>query len=401
MTLRGRNVVLGVCGSIACYKAADLTSKLVQAGATVDVVLTESAQKFVTPFTFRSLTGRAVYTDMFEPVSSEGEEHVALSRRADLLIIAPATATTLARLAHGLADDMLSLTALATRAPILVAPAMDSQMWEAAATRANVETLRARGVEFVGPEKGRLASGNVGAGRLSEPAKILGAAQWLLARGGDYAGRRVVVSAGGTREPIDPVRFISNRSSGKMGYAIAEAARDRGASVTLVSTTDALPLPYGVELVSVETVEQMRDAVVAASKGSDALIMAAAVSDFRPVQIAEQKIKKTESPDMQLSLVKTASVLASVPDDVVKVAFAAETDDLLGNARRKPLSHGRLDLICANDVSTTDAGFGADTNRVTIIDAEGDAEELPLLSKYEVAQRILDRVLPLIDKHRA
>ncbi len=400
MTLRGRNVVLGVCGSIACYKAADLASKLVQAGATVDVVLTESAQKFVTPFTFRSLTGRAVYTDMFEPVSSEGEEHVALSRRADLLIVAPATATTLARLAHGLADDMLSLTALATRAPILVAPAMDSQMWEAAATRANVETLRARGVEFVGPEQGRLASGNVGAGRLSEPSKILGAAQWLLARDGDFAGRHIVVSAGGTREPIDPVRVITNRSSGKMGYALAEAARDRGAEVTLVSTEPGLPLPYGVTLLAVESVAQMRAAVLSACESADALIMAAAVSDYRPAEAAQQKLKKGEG-GMMLPLVKNESFLPEVPASVVKVAFAAETENLIENASRKPLSHGPLDLIVANDVSASDAGFAVDTNRVTILDAAGATEELPLLSKYEVAQRILDRVLPLLDKRGA
>jgi phosphopantothenoylcysteine decarboxylase/phosphopantothenate--cysteine ligase len=397
MPLKDRNVALGVCGSIAAYKAADLASKLVQAGAIVDVILTESAQQFVTPFTFRSLTGRPVYTDMFEPATDGGEEHVSLARRAELLIVAPATATTLARLAHGLADDMLSLTALATRAPILVAPAMDSQMWDAAATQANVETLRRRGVAFVGPEAGRLASGHSGAGRLSEPLTILGAAKYELAKRGDLAGRRIVVSAGGTREPIDPVRVITNRSSGKMGYALAEAARDRGAAVTLVSTEPALPLPYGVDLVAVETVAQMREAVLAACAGADALIMAAAVSDYRPAEMADQKLKKGEG-GMMLPLVKNESFFPEVPASVVKVAFAAETQDVIENALRKPQTHGPLDLIVANDVSAADAGFGVDTNRVTILHGDGTRLDLPLLSKYEVARHVLDRVKALLDE---
>jgi len=400
MPLRDRNVVLGVSGSIAAYKAADLASKLVQAGASVDVVLTDAAQQFVTPFTFRSLTGRPVYTNMFEPVSQAGEEHVALSRRADLVIVTPATATTLARFAHGLADDMLSLTVLATRAPVLVAPAMDSQMWEAAATQANVATLRQRGFIFVGPESGRLASGHSGAGRMSEPEKILGAAKYELAKQGDMAGRNLVISAGGTREPIDPVRVITNRSSGKMGYALAEAARDRGAHVTLVSTEPGLPLPYGVELVAVESVAQMRQAVLAACASTDALIMAAAVSDYRPAETADQKLKKGEAGGIMLPLVKNDSFFPEVPALVVKVAFAAETENLIENAMRKPETHGPLDLIVANDVSASDAGFGVDTNRVVILDARGNKLELPLLGKYEVAQHILDRLLPLLTERR-
>jgi phosphopantothenoylcysteine decarboxylase / phosphopantothenate---cysteine ligase len=395
MTLEGRSVVLGVSGSIAAYKAADLTSKLVQAGARVDVIMTRAAREFLTPFTFRSLTGRPVYTDMFEPVTEEGEEHVGLARRADLIIVAPATATTIARMAYGLADDLLSLTLLATRAPVLVAPAMDSQMWSAAATRENVEKLAQRGVVFVGPESGRLASGNVGAGRLAEPAKIIGAARLLLARTGDLAGRHIIVSAGGTREPIDPVRFISNRSSGKMGYALAEAARDRGARVTLVSAAEGLETPYGVDLVPVGTLAQMREAVLASTEAADALVMAAAVSDFRPARQAGQKIKKGEG-GMMLPLVQNEDFLHEVPDRIVKVAFAAETENLVENARRKPLSHGRLDLIVANDVSAADAGFAVDTNRVTLIEPEGGVEELPLMLKYEVAQRILDRVVALL-----
>jgi len=397
MPLKGKHVVLGVCGSIASYKAADLTSKLVQAGALVDVVLTESAQKFVTPFTFRSLTGRPVYTDMFEPATDTGEEHVSLARRADLIIVAPATATTLARLAHGLADDMLSLTVLATKAPVLVAPAMDSQMWAAAATQENVDTLMRRGVELVGPESGRLASGNMGAGRLSEPLTILGAAKLLLARTGDLAGRHIVVSAGGTREPIDPVRVLTNRSSGKMGYALAEAARDRGARVTLVSTVDSLPVPYGVERVGVETVSEMREAVLAACEAAHVLVMAAAMSDFRPETAAEHKIKKGEGGELILRLLQNRSFFPEVPERVVKVAFAAESQDVIENALRKPQSHGHLDLICANDVSAEGAGFGVDTNLVTLLQPGRDAEALPLMSKYEVALRILDRVRTILE----
>jgi phosphopantothenoylcysteine decarboxylase/phosphopantothenate--cysteine ligase len=333
---------------------------------------------------------------MFSPATDVAEEHVALARRAELVIIAPVTATTMARLAYGLADDMLSLTVLATRAPVLVAPAMDSQMWEAAATEANVETLRQRGVVFVGPEEGRLASGHRGAGRLSEPLTIVGAAKFELAKQGDLAGRRIVVSAGGTREPIDPVRVITNRSSGKMGYALAEAARDRGASVTLVSTEPGLPLPYGVDLVPVETVAQMRRAVLDATMDADALIMAAAVSDYRPAQEAEQKLKKGEG-GMMLPLVKNESFFPEVPPSVVKVAFAAETENVIENALRKPETHGPLDLIVANDVSAADAGFGVDTNRVTILHKDGARLDLPLLSKYEVARHILDRVKAILD----
>jgi phosphopantothenoylcysteine decarboxylase/phosphopantothenate--cysteine ligase len=395
--LQGRSIVLCVTGSIAAYKAADLASKLVQQGALVDAILTEEATRFITPFTFRSITGRTVFTNMFEPATDLPEEHVALARRADMILIAPASATTIARIAHGLADDLVSLTVLATRAPVLVAPAMDSQMWEAPATQANVETLRSRGVSFVGPESGRLASGHVGTGRLANPAAIIGAVKLELARTGDLAGSRVVVSAGGTREPIDPVRFISNYSSGKMGYALAEAARDRGAGVTLVSTS-ALPLPYGVELNRVETVSEMREAVLGACENADVLVMAAAVSDFRPARRGVQKIKKAES-DLVLELVRNDDFLLELPDRIIKVGFAAETEDLLANAAKK-LEAKRLDLICANDVSASDAGFGVDTNRVTILDRDGGHEDVPLMTKYEVAQRIYDRVVPLLKRRR-
>jgi phosphopantothenoylcysteine decarboxylase/phosphopantothenate--cysteine ligase len=393
--LTGKQVVLGVCGSIAAYKAADLASKLVQQGAVVDVILTDAAQEFVTPLTFRSLTGRPVFTNMYRPETELQEEHVALARRADVIVIAPASATTLARLAHGLADDFLSLTCLASTAPVLVAPAMDTQMWHAAATQENVETLKRRGVTFIGPTSGRLASGQVGAGRLVEPLDIVAAVKHELAKGGDLSGAHIVVSAGGTWEPIDPVRFITNRSSGKMGYALAEAAADRGADVTLVTTTNALPVPHGAKVLSVQTVAEMREAVLGATQTAHALVMAAAVSDFRPAEVADNKIKKGDG-GMTLELVKNADFLHEVSDRVVKVAFAAETTNVIENARRKTHSHGHLDLICANDVSQPDAGFGVDTNRVTILDAQGGAEELPLLPKYEVADRILDRVVPLV-----
>jgi phosphopantothenoylcysteine decarboxylase/phosphopantothenate--cysteine ligase len=272
-------------------------------------------------------------------------------------------------------------------------------MWEAAATQENIETLKRRGVIFVGPASGRLASGLIGSGRLVEPAEILAAVRHQLAKGGDLAGRHIVVSAGGTREPIDPVRFIGNRSSGKMGYALAEAAADRGAAVTLVTTPTAIAVPYAANVLAVETVAQMREAVLAATQAADALVMAAAVSDFRPVTVAGNKIKKGEG-GMTLDLVKNDDFLHEVSDRLVKVAFAAETTDLIENARRKTESHGPLDLICANDVSASDAGFAVDTNRVTILDAHGGIEELPLMTKYEVADRILDRVVPLIASKR-
>ena len=392
--LTDRTIVLAVTGSISAYKAADIASKLTQAGAHVDVVMTEAATRFVTPLTFRSLTGRPVFTDMFDPQSELAEGHVELARRADAVLVAPATATTIARLAHGLADDLVSLTVLATKAPVLVAPAMDSQMYENAATQANVALLRERGMTIVGPAEGRLASGRSGPGRLADTEEILGALRQALGRQGNLAGRKIVVSAGGTREPLDPVRFISNYSSGKMGYALAEAARDRGAEVTLVSTVSTLPCPYGVRIVPVETVAQMREAVLAACQGADALVMAAAVSDYRPVERASQKVKK--GPERtSLELERTPDFLLEVTGPLVKVGFAAETSDLQANARAKLVEKG-LDLIAANDVTAPDAGFAVDTNRVTILDRDGGVQELPLLPKYDVAHRILDRVVELL-----
>jgi phosphopantothenoylcysteine decarboxylase/phosphopantothenate--cysteine ligase len=389
--LDGRHIALGVCGSIAAFKAADLCSKLRQAGAGVDVVMTAAAAQFISPLTFLSLTGRDVVDDMFR--AREPEAHVEVARRADALVIAPATADCLANLAHGQAPDMVSLTALATAAPVLVAPAMDYQMWEHAATQANVETLRSRGVAFAGPVSGRLATGRMGEGRMAEPLAIVGELRALLgARDGDLRGRHIVVSAGGTHEPIDPVRYVGNHSTGKMGFAIAEAARDRGARVTLVAGPVALETPPGIERVDVRTVSQMLDALLAATAESDAVIMAAAPADFRPGNAATQKIKKQPGAErMALDLVLNPDILATLPGGGVRVGFAAETENLAEYARRK-LAAKRLDFIVANDVTAAGSGFGTETNEVVIFHADGRAEELPLQSKYAVGHVILDRV---------
>ncbi len=399
--LRGRNVVLGVTGSIACYKAIEITSRLVQAGAIVDVLLSKGATEFVTPLAFKAITQRNPYTDMFDPNGPEGEAHVELARRADVILIAPATATALARLSTGLSEDFVTLTAIASVAPVLIAPAMDSQMWAHPAVQANVATLTARGVQFIGPAEGRLASGRIGAGRLVEPERIVDEVRAHLGRtSGDLVGRTVVVTAGGTREAIDPVRYISNHSSGKMGYAVAEAARDRGAEVVIVSTI-ALPVPAGVRVVSVASAVEMQKAVVAECKNADALVMAAAVADFRPASAADQKLKKsTGTAGTKIDLVENPDIIGSTPTKtkrgtLMKIAFAAETQNLIENAVAKLKSKGAR-LIVANDVTATDAGFGSDDNRVTILDDAGGRDDLPLMTKYAVGHAILDRVAGLL-----
>jgi len=401
--LRGAHIVLGVTGSISCYKAVEVASRLVQAGATVDLALTSHATQFITSLTFRSITAREPYSDMWRPHGEFGEAHVELARRADLMLIAPATVSTLARLAHGLADDMVALTAIATTAPLLVAPAMDAQMWDHPATQANVATLRERGVQFIGPVEGRLASGRTGAGRLVEPAEIVDLARARLAHErGDFAGRRVVVTAGGTREAIDPVRFVGNRSSGKQGYAIAEAARDRGAEVVIVSTVD-LPVPASVRMIPVESALQMQEAVLAECADADALVMAGAVADYRPATAVDRKIKRGEAGDISVDLIENPDVIASIPVEnarprgLVKVAFAAETDDLIQNAQKKLAKKGAR-LIVANDVSQTDAGFAVDNNRVAILDDTGAREDHELMSKYAVGHAILDRVKQYLER---
>ena len=390
--LAGKRIVLGISGSIACYKALDLASKLVQAHAQVDIILTRGAQEFITPLACRSLTHRPVVTDLFDPTSELSMDHVALAESADIVVVAPATAHVMAKVAHGLADDALTTTILATQAPVLLAPAMDAHMYENPATQANAALLKQRGYTIAGPAWGRLASGLTGQGRLLEPADIVEHIKVVLGRHGDLAGYTIVVSAGGTQEPIDPVRIITNRSSGKQGYAIAEAARDRGARVVLV-TASSLPDPVGMETRHVTTVASMREAVLKACVGANALIMAAAVSDYRAAEVAAHKIKKEDmaSEEMTLHLVKNADFFLEVPEGILRVGFAAESDDLLANADRKLKAKG-LALIAANDITGTDSGFNVDTNRVTILDRDGGVEELPLLSKYEVGHRLLDRV---------
>ena len=390
----GKNVVLGVTGSIAAYKAVDIASKLTQKGVAVDVVMTKAAQQFVTPLTFRSITHRPVVIDMFDLASEFSVEHVALAERADVVVIAPATANTIAKLAAGIADEMICSTVLATRAPVIIAPAMDAGMWQNPVTQENVNKLRSRGFILVGPGYGRLASGLVGMGRLIENEEILGAIFQVLGGKGDLATKQIVVSAGGTQEPIDLVRFIGNRSSGKMGYAIAEAARDRGAVVTLVSGPTALQAPIGVDIMRVQTAAQMRDAVLKATAAADVLIMAAAVADYRPATVAEGKIKR-EADTLNLELMKTSDILGEVKGDIIKVGFAAESGDLIGRATEK-LKKKQLDLIVVNDIAAKDSGFDTDTNRVTIIDREGKAEQLPLMLKSEVAHKILDRIVALL-----
>jgi phosphopantothenoylcysteine decarboxylase/phosphopantothenate--cysteine ligase len=393
-----KRIILGVTGSIALYKAVDLASKLTHSGAQVDVLMTPSAQEFVSALTFRSITHRPVLTDVFDAASPNAVEHVALAKAADIMIIAPATANTIAKLAWGFADDPVSLTALATEAPILIAPAMDAAMWTKKPVMDNADTLRSQGMHIAGPAKGHLASGLEGWGRMLEVPELLGHIALILGRKRDLANRRVVVSAGGTQEPIDPVRVLTNRSSGKMGYAIAEAARDRGALVHLISTTKTLPDPVGVRVVRVETYEEMREAVLEACSEADVLIMAAAVADFSPAEVSVQKQKKEKATNSELllRLAKNPDFFHEVREGVLRVGFAAESENLLENARKK-LAEKDLALIAVNDITRDDSGFGADDNQVTILDREGVAQALPLLPKYEVAVRLLERVRDLLD----
>ncbi|HIN36866.1 MAG TPA: bifunctional phosphopantothenoylcysteine decarboxylase/phosphopantothenate--cysteine ligase CoaBC [Dehalococcoidia bacterium] len=388
--LADKHVVLGVTGSIACYKALDLASKLMQAGALVNTIMSYGATQFVTPLAFRSITHRAVVTDSFDPDSEYSVEHVALAQQADVIVVAPATVHCIAKLALGLADDALTTTIVAAKCPLVVAPAMDGNMYDHPATQANLATLQERGVVIAGPGTGRLASGLTGVGRLLETPELLGHISYAMGKNGDLAGKTVVVSAGGTMEPIDPVRVITNHSSGKMGYALAEAARDRGADVVLVTAPTSLPEPALMKVVQVRTAEQMGEAIQSHLKKADALIMAAAVADYRPTEAADQKIKKADD-DLSISLAKTTDILKSAKGDFVRVGFAAESQNLVENAKAK-VGSKQLDLIVANDITAEGSGFGSDTNKVTLIDRDLAVEELPLLSKYDVSNRILDRV---------
>ena len=394
--LSGRTIVLGVTGSIAAYKAVEVASRLVQAGAVVRPVMTRAATEFVGPATFRGVTGHEPLVDIWAPDGEHAEPHVALGREADLMLVTPATASVMARLAHGISDDCVTLVALAMRGPVLVAPAMDAGMWANPATQANARTLQERGVTFLGPVEGRLASGEMGSGRLMEPLAIVDHIKAAAGRlDGSLAGARIAVTAGGTREPVDPVRFVGNRSSGKMGYAVAEAARDRGAEVVLITSAE-LAAPAGVRIAPVETAQEMLEAVQEHVPACDALIMAAAVADYRPATAATEKQKRGGRETWGIDLIRNPDIIASVMvDGLIKVAFAAETQDLVDNAAKK-LVEKDAHLIVANDVSATDAGFAVDTNRITILDRAGSREDLPLMSKYDCGVRILDRVQELL-----
>ena len=392
-----KTIILGVTGSIAAYKAADIASKLTQMGARVEAVLTKSACQFISPITFQSVTGRKAYVDD-DLWGGEGHVvHIGLGRAADLLLIAPVSANTLAKLANGIGDNLLTVTALASHCPLLMAPAMDAGMFAHPATQANVALLQERGVHFIGPAAGHLASGLVGVGRMSEPAEILGEARFLMGRGGPLVGCKIVVTAGGTQEPIDPVRVITNRSSGRQGFAVAQAALDAGADVTLICGSSSLAAPAGCKTVKVQTAAQMHTAVMEEITGADVLIMAAAVADFRPAEAAPQKIKK-EKGLPQINLEPTIDILTAVaqykgvhgfPRRVI--GFAAESQSLIQNARAK-LEAKRLDMIAANDISAPDAGFEVDTNKVTFLFADGRVEPLPLMQKEEVAEAIIQQV---------
>ncbi len=386
----GKRILLGVSGSIAAYKAIDIASKLTQAGAVVNVLMSQAAIQFVTPLTFRSVTHQDVVTDLFDIQSRHAIEHVKLANSADLLVVAPATAHTIAKLALGLADDPITVTAIATSAPLVIVPAMDANMWHHPAVRANTDVLVSRGVTIVGPAEGRLASGLMGWGRLAETAEVIGAIATKLGSQGDLAGRTIVVSAGGTQEAIDPVRVITNRSSGKMGYAVAAAARDRGARVLLITASTSQDDPVGIETRHVESASEMLSAVLMDCQGADAIVMAAAVADYTPVNPATNKIKKSATGKISIELTKTVDILSAIPRDLVRVGFAAESTNLIPYAQAKVESKS-LDFIVANDITTPGSGFGADKNKVSIVSRE-KVEDIPIMSKYAVANEILDRV---------
>ncbi|MFC0216063.1 bifunctional phosphopantothenoylcysteine decarboxylase/phosphopantothenate--cysteine ligase CoaBC [Paenibacillus chartarius] len=391
-SLRGKRIVLGVCGGIAAYKAAALCSKLTQAGADVRVIMTKSAVQFVAPLTFQTLSRHDVYVDTFDEKDASVVAHIDLADHADLFVIAPATANLIGKLALGLGDDMLSTTLLATTAPLFIAPAMNVHMYENAAVMKNMETLRQRGVRFIEPGVGQLACGYVGRGRLEEPEAILAALERYAGGAQLLAGRKVLITAGGTVERIDPVRFLTNDSSGRMGFAIAETARRMGAEVTLVAGRTEGPLPGGVNVIRVQSAQDMLEAVLAEAGSSDIIVKAAAVADYRPAMKADQKIKKSEHT-MTLELVKNPDILQTLgsrkKDGQVLVGFAAETERLEEHAMDK-LVRKNCDLLVANDVSKPGSGFGTETNEVRIFDRNGNVEALPLLHKLEVAERLLE-----------
>jgi len=400
--LENRRILLGITGSIAVYKAVDFASKLTQAGMQVDVILSAAARKFVPPLTFQSVTGRKTYTESDLWGEDAHVLHVGLVEGADAFMIAPATANTIAKLATGQAESLLTLTALAARCPLIVAPAMDVGMYENSATQENVKILHERGVIFAGPAEGRMASGLIGKGRMLEPTELIGMLRQVLGQTGPLDGRKIVVTAGGTHEPVDPVRVLANRSSGKQGFSLAQAAIDNGGSVVLIAGPTTLPTPVGVRRIDVTTAAEMFEATQESVENADVLLMAAAVADFRPSATATEKIKRKKNiPEIKLE--RTDDILAAVSKLKAKsgwprviVGFAAESQKLIENAQSK-LEEKGLDLIVANDITATDAGFAVDTNRVTLLDQAGGSEELPLMAKTAVAEEVLQRVVALLD----
>jgi phosphopantothenoylcysteine decarboxylase/phosphopantothenate--cysteine ligase len=398
--ITNKHILLGITGSIAAYKAADLASRLTQAGAQVDVILTPAGEKFITPLTFQSLTGRKAFTDAELWGGEAHILHVGLGQSADLLVVAPCSANTLAKLAHGIADNLLTITALAARCPLLVAPAMDVGIYTHPATQENLRILMDRGGYVAGPAEGRMASGLTGKGRLLEPAEIIGHIRLLLGSDGPLHGKKVIVTAGGTQEPIDPVRVLTNRSSGKQGYALAQAAIDAGATVVLVTAPTALTPPVGAKVIEVSTARQMMEAVLAESTGAGALIMASAVADFQPRVVAENKLKKRDGiPQIELEaapdvLQAVAGLGAKKPQ--VVVGFAAENRNVLENARSK-LRSKKMDMIAANDISMPGSGFEVDTNRITLLFPDGTQEPLTLMSKIDAAEHIVARMVVLLE----
>lgn len=403
--LRGKRIILGVTGSIAVYKAVDLASKLTQTGALVDVIMTDAAQKFVTPLTFGAVTGRPVYTSMWHTDTGGGLPthiaHVGLGEGAALYVIAPATADALARIAHGFAGDLLAVTALAARCPLVIAPAMDAGMYAHPAVQANVRMLVERGALLIEPEEGRFASGLYGKGRFPETPALLGAIRLAMGRGGSLDGRRIVVTAGGTREALDPVRYITNRSSGKQGYALAQAAIDAGAQVTLITSADLHP-PFGAQVIRVGSARELLDATLRETDSADALIMAAAVADFRPSAAAEHKIKKGDGDGgLTIQLERNPDILAAVAarrhrtgSPNILIGFAAESRDVVAYGQEK-LARKGLDLLVANDISAADAGFETETNRVILISRDA-VEPLELMSKARVSEAVIERLARLL-----
>lgn len=391
--LQGKHVILGVSGGIAAYKAIELARDLTLEGALVDVMLTRSALEFVRPLPFETLTRRKTYTEVFVPWTDELHGHISMADRADVMIIAPATANMIAKLAHGMADDMLTVSALACTAPLIVAPAMDHNMYLHPATQENLRILRQRGTRIVGPLRGPLASGTIGFGRLVTTERLIDAARAAVAINGPLHGRRIVVSAGPTRESIDPIRFVSNRSSGKMGYAIADACLDAGATVTLVSGPTAVRPPSEATLIAIESATEMADAVSGSVVGADVLIMSAAVADYRPATVATQKIKKSDA-DLNLRMERTLDILASINQPgLLKVGFAAETEHLLESAREKS-ARKQLDLIVANAGPET---MGSDDSQAYFLTRGGEPERLPIMPKSSLAELIVEKIRQLLE----